>query len=99
MEEFVQQLLQDQGVPQDLDPEVRTELASELTNRLSDFLNRRLIDAMSDEAVDEFNNLLDDESADPARVQEFVANHVPNQQQVTTAALREFRQLYLGDKA
>jgi hypothetical protein len=99
MEQYIQQLLQEQGVPSDLDPEVRTELVGQVTMRVSNFVNQRLLDAMSDESVDEFNKLLDDDSFDQARAEAFVNEHVPNKDSVVANALVEFRQLYLGDKA
>lgn len=99
MEEYIQSLLREQGVPDDLDPEIREELALQLNTRAVNLVNQRLLDAMSDEAIDEFNTMMEDESVDQARVQAFVAEHVPNREQVTTAALTEFRQLYLGEKA
>jgi Protein of unknown function (DUF5663) len=99
MEEFIQQLLRDQGIPEDLDADIRAELIEDLTTRANDLINQRLIDALSDQAVEEFNKLLDDESVEPARLQEFIAANVPERQRITTAALLEFRQVYLGDKA
>lgn len=99
MDQFIQQLLHDQGVSDSLDPAVREQLVHELTGRATDFVNRRLIDAMSDETVEQFNALLDDDSLDPAKAQQFVEANVPNKDQVVAAALVEFRALYLGDKA
>jgi hypothetical protein len=99
MEQFIQQLLRDQDVPEDLDPEVRVQLVSELTSRASDFLNARLIDAMSDETVEHFNTMLDDDSTTPEQVQNFITTNVSNKDQVIARALAEFRMLYLGDRA
>lgn len=99
MDQFIQQLLRDQDVPEDLDPEVRTQLVSELTSRASDFLNARLIDAMSDETVEHFSAMLDDESTTPEQVQNFIATNVPDKDRVIASALAEFRVLYLGDRA
>lgn len=99
MEEYIQQLLQDQGVPHDLDPEVRGQLVSDLMSRALDFLNRRLIDSMSDEAVEHFTSLLDNPATDASQVQDFIATNVMDKEKVTADALAEFRVLYLGDKA
>lgn len=99
MEQFIQQLLKDQGVPDSLDGEVRKQLVEELTGRATDFVNRRLLEAMSEEAVEQFNSLLDEEPVDPNKIQQFIATHVPDKERVAAAALYEFRTLYLGDKA
>ncbi len=99
MDQFIQQLLREQGVSDTMDPEVRAQLTDELTSRATDFVNRRLIDAMSDEVAAQFNAFLDDESVTPEQVQNFVETNVPNREQVVASALVEFRSLYLGDKA
>lgn len=99
MDDFIQQLLQEQGATDTLDAEVRAQLTQQLTSRAYDFINRRLIDAMSDEVVEHFNTLIDNETTTPEQVQQFVATNVPNKDQVVAAALVEFRALYLGDKA
>lgn len=99
MDQFINQLLQDQGVPADLDPEVRTQLVAELTNRAADFVNKRLIEAMSDEAVAHFETLIDEDPVDPLKIQDFIATNVPDKETIASKALLEFRALYLGDKA
>lgn len=99
MDEYIQKLLRDQGITDTLEPDVRAQLISELTGRANDFLNRRLLDAMSDEAVEQFNKLLNEPSLTTEQVQNFITANVPNRDQVVAAALVEFRALYLGDKA
>lgn len=99
MEEFIQKLLKDQGVPEDLDPEVRAQLVAQLTDRATDFVNKRLVEAMSEEAVSRFNSLLDEEPVDAAKIQEFIATNIPDKEKIATGALLEFRVLYLGAKA
>lgn len=99
MENFITQLLADQGVDPAMDPAVRAQLVAELTSKANDLINRRLIDAMSDEVVSHFNDLVEDENTDAAAVQQFITTNVPNRDQVVAAALIEFRALYLGEKA
>ncbi|CAN5118794.1 hypothetical protein BH09PAT3_BH09PAT3_4590 [soil metagenome] len=99
MDNFIQQLLSDQGVASDINPEVRAQLVQDLSSRATDFVNRGLINAMSDEAVEHFNTMLDDPSITPEQVQQFVDTNVANKEQVVANALVEFRALYLGDKA
>lgn len=99
MDEFINQLLKDSGVPDNLEPEVRAELVKMLTDRATDLINRRIIDAMSDEDAVAFDKFVDAHPGDAAAVQQFVSEHVPNQEQVVAAALLELRTAYLGDKA
>jgi len=99
MEQFITQLLQDQGIPADLDVEVRQQLVSELTSRAADFVNQRLIQNMSDEALPHFESLLDEDPVDAQRIQEFIATNVPDKEKIAANALLEFRILYLGEKA
>ncbi len=99
MQEFIRQLLQEQGVSPDLDPEVREELTRQLTGRATDFVNKRLLDSMNDETVSHFNRLLDEHPDDAALMQDFIAVNVPDRERLVASALTEFRALYLGDKA
>jgi hypothetical protein len=99
MDQFIDKLLQEQGVPDDLDPQVRQELAAELTSRAVDFMNRRLVDAMDENALNDFQALLDTDPTDPAVVQDFITAHVADRDKVIAKALIEFRSIYLGDKA
>jgi hypothetical protein len=99
MDQFIEQLLREQGAPDDLEPAVRQDLVEDLAARATEFLNRRLIDAMDDTSVEEFSKLLDVEPADPQAIQEFIATHVPDKERVVTEALLEFRSIYLGSKA
>lgn len=99
MDQFINKLLQEQGVPEDLDPQVRTQLIAELTGRVMDFMNRRLVDAMDEDALNGFQALLDTDPTDPAVVQDFISAHVPDRDKVITKALIDFRAIYLGDKA
>jgi hypothetical protein len=99
MDQYVNQLLKDQGVPENLDPEVRQQLIAELNGRISDFINRRLVDSMSDEALPPFEAMLDQQPVDQQQVQQYINEHVPNMNDVVTKALLEFRTIYLGDRA
>jgi len=96
LEQFVEQLLQEKSIPADMDPEIKAQLIKDLTVRVEDLINRRLIDAMSDEQLAEFNKILDQEPANPEAVKAFIEQNIKNKEQITTGALLEFRQLYLG---
>jgi hypothetical protein len=99
MDEYIQQLLQDAGLPESTDPEVREQLTMDLTARANDLMNRRLIDAMSDEDAEAFDKLLDEQPENIEAMQQFITDHVSNREQVVGAALLEFRALYLGASA
>ncbi|HCM52061.1 TPA: hypothetical protein DIS56_02935 [Candidatus Saccharibacteria bacterium] len=95
LDKFVEELLQEQGLPPNLDPAVRARLVKDLVTRANDLINKRVIESMDDKTLDEFNKLAE-KNADQKTVHDFIENNVPNKQQIITAALLEFRQLYLG---
>jgi Protein of unknown function (DUF5663) len=96
--EFIQQVMAEQNLPADLDPEVRAQYEADITEHAMALINRRLIDAMPDQAVEHFNALLDSDPSAQA-VQEFVERNVPNREHVAAQALLEFRKLFLGGQA
>ena len=98
IENFIKQLLDEKGLPPNLEPKVYDQLVKDLSGRAIDLVNRRLIDAMSDEQAEQFDKLLAEHPDDVRAATEFVKKSVPNQEEVTVAALAEFRQLYLGNK-
>lgn len=98
LEQFIAQLLQDKGLPPGLDPEVRSQLVSDLSTRVTDLINRRLIESMSEEQARNFNRILDQEPADPTAIQQFITENIKNKEEITSGALLEFRELYLGLK-
>ena len=99
MEEYINQLLLDNGVPASLDAEVRQQLVSDLSTRVGDMINRRLIDALTDEDAALFEKMIDSNPDDPNALQQFIDSHVPDKNQIVGSTLLEFRALYLGDKA
>ena len=99
MEDFINELLVETGVPKGTDPKVRAELVTQLMDRATDSVNRRVIDAMSDQDAETFDKLLDDKPDDIQAVQQFIDDHVPHKEQIVGAALLEFRALYLGPAA
>ncbi len=98
MDQFIQQLLTDKGIPQDLDEETKQQLVHDLSDRAADLINKRLVESMTPEAVEGLDKLLD-ENPDPVAAQNYISSNVPNAEQVTTQALLEFRALYLGANA
>src|SRR4051812_2995593 len=95
IDEFVEDLMKQKGLPADLDPEVRKQLVSNLTDRVVKLINRRLIDALPDEKVGELEKLVDQNPSDSSAVQKLIEENVPNKDKVVAAALIEFQGLYL----
>lgn len=95
LDEFIEEILKEKGLPPNMDPEVRKRLVSDMKTRVNDLINNRIIDNMNDKQLDEFNKLIDTKP-DEKTVQDFIDKNVSNKQQVATAALIEFKQLYLG---
>lgn len=99
MDDYIQQLLKEAGIPEGMDPEVKAQLVSDLTSRASDLVNRKLIDSLSEENATAFNNLLDEKPDDADAIQKFIIEHVPDRDKIVGQALLEFRALYLGANA
>ncbi len=99
MEEYVQQLLRDAGVPENTDSAVRQQLVSDLLQRAADMVNKRLIESMDEPTVDRLNALLDSAPDDPKVFEDFITQNVPNKETIAATALVEFRALYLGKDA
>jgi hypothetical protein len=97
LEQFVKQILQEKGLPENLDPEVYNKLVSDLIDRVGNLINRRLIESLDDEQLNQFNHLLDNEPENSEAMQKFIEENVKNKEQITTEALMEFRDLYLGN--
>lgn len=99
MDEFIKQLLDEKGLPANIDDKVRVQLEQDLTSRAVDFINRQLINSLTETQVAELEELIDEKPADTKAIQDFIANNVPNKEAITGAALAEFKRLYLGGNA
>jgi DNA replication protein DnaD len=97
IEQFVKQLLREKGLPQNLDEEVYNKLISDLSLRLENLINKRVIESLNDEQLGQFEQIIDNESDDTEKIQKFIEKNVPEREQITTSALMEFRDLYLGN--
>lgn len=94
LDQFVNEMLdakQLSGVTDD----VRAQLVSDLKQRLLDQVNKALIDALPDGKMDEFEQLLDDETIDDARVQQFMLDAGVDVKKVTTVTILRFYDLYV----
>jgi hypothetical protein len=94
LDQFVNEMLDAKrlsGVTED----VRNQLVSDLKQRLFDQINKALIDALPDEKMDDFERLLDDESIDDARVQQFILDAGVDVRKVTTVTMLRFYDMYV----
>lgn len=99
MEDFVNQLLRDKGVADNLPPETYNQLVRDLVDRASALVNRQIIESMSPEVLEKFEEILDSQPDNAGAMQSFINENVPDKEQIAARALLEFRALYLGDKA
>lgn len=99
MDEFINDILAQSGATTTADPEIEAQLRQELSERAATLINRRLIDALSENDTSELDKLLDDRSDDVEAFQQFIADKLPNKDQIVAAALYEFKVLYLGTDA
>lgn len=103
LDQFVREMLEAKklsGVTED----VQRQLMSDLKQRLLDQINKALIDALPDEKMDEFEQLLDDETIDDARIQQFIVDAGVDVKRVTTVTMLRFYDMYVtpssgGEKA
>lgn len=98
IEQFIEDVLKEKGLPPDIDPAVRQQMVSDLSDRALNLINKRLVDALPDDKVSELEKLIDANPDDKEVFSKFIDENVPDKQQVVTLALSEFRSLYLGIK-
>lgn len=96
IDQFIEDLFKEKGLPETTDPEVKARLKSDLSSRIMDLINRRIIESLDESQLKDFNEILDREPEDPQAVHKFIEDNVKSKEEITTAALLEFRQLYLG---
>ena len=75
--------------------EAKQGLVEEMRERLLDIINRALVEALPEDKVQEFSNLLDNESVTDEQVQAFIAQSGVDVEHVTAKAMLTFRDLYL----
>jgi succinate dehydrogenase flavin-adding protein (antitoxin of CptAB toxin-antitoxin module) len=64
---------------------------------LENLINKRVIESLNDEQLGQFEQIIDNEPDDTEKIQKFIEKNVPEREQITTSALMEFRDLYLGN--
>ena len=77
-----------------LTPEEEPLVMEQLVKELDYTINAHLMDLLTDEAVEEFNKLLD---TDPSteQINEFLSKHIPNLSGEVASAMIEFRTVFM----
>jgi hypothetical protein len=94
LDQYIDNLIDQKGYP-DLTPEVREELRSDLRMRLNDFIMARIIAAFSEEDLDTFEQMLN-ENKSQEELQQFAVDHIQDFTTFLTDILLEFQGVYLG---
>lgn len=94
LDQFINEMLDAKQIS-GLTDEVRAQLVSDLKQRLLDQINKALIDALPEDKMDEFEQLLDNESAGDAEMQQFIANAGVDVKKVATVTMLRFYDLYV----
>lgn len=95
LESFVERLYEEKKFPADLEKEVADQIKTDLLNQLEDRINAVIISNLSTEKLEEFNTLLDADTADE-QMQEFFLSAIPDLSQLIAAELLVFKQSYLA---
>lgn len=95
LEDFVEELVaqKDFGT---VTNEVMGQIKEDLLDRVDSHINVAILNALPSSKLAEFQTLLDKE--DFEKIKGFVERHIPNLQEVLTAALQNFALIYLGKK-
>lgn len=94
LDNFVDELLVAQGIDQ-LEPEVRDQLAQDLTDRLNDRLEAAMIAELPENKLPELEALLD-QQVETNELQKFFAENIVDLPAVLARELAAFRQSYLS---
>lgn len=94
---FLESLLDDAGM-KGMDKDTHERMIKELFVRLDNYLATVIVDHLSDEDIDEFVKM-NEEKKPQEEIQKFLAEKLPNAQQVFAQAFAGFRELYLGNVA
>jgi len=93
LEEFVDRLVVERNFGE-LDSAVLAQIKADLVDRLEDRINARILERMPADQLGEFEQMLD--HADGPALQQFVASHIPDLQDLVATELLGFRTTYLN---
>lgn len=92
---FLEALLFDAGL-NDNDKEMYEAFIAELFLRLNDYLSAKIIESLPDEHIEAFLEITKNAQGQ-TEIDAFLAEKMPNAQEVFTIAFGEFRDLYLNN--
>lgn len=91
---FLKKLLEEAG-QKDLTPALEEEMINDLNARLEDRLILTAMQHLDQDGQNELGRMAE-KKEDPAKIQAFLQNKIPDFNTVFASALEEFRQTYLG---
>ena len=94
LDQFADELLIAKGIA-GLDQDVMNKMKGELLARLAEWLNISVIKALPENILPEAEHLLD--INDISGLQELFQKEIPNLQEILTAEMLKFRDVYLRD--
>lgn len=92
---FVDRLVEEKKYPEDLEKEVIDQIKSDLLSRVEDRVNMVIISNLSEEKLEEFNKLMDENISD-VDMQKFCSDNIPNLSQLIATELIVLKQTYLS---
>ncbi len=91
--EYLDSLLNDAGMD-GFDPAMHDAMINELYIRLDKFLIGKVVEFLPEDKLEDFAKL-NEETTDPAKIQEYLQQNLPNAQDIFTNGFGEFRDIYL----
>jgi broad-specificity NMP kinase len=95
LKEFVDRLVEEKKLPENLEKEVIDQIKSDLLNSVEDRVNAIIINNLSDSKLEEFNKMLDTNISDE-EMQKFCSENIPNLSELIATELIVFKQSYLS---
>jgi len=95
LEQFADKLLEEKGVKKmNLEEEVVFQMRDDLVSRLEDRINAVIITSLNPQQAETFEKMIDEEKP-IAEIQQFIAQQIPNLEELITQELLFFRETYL----
>jgi len=95
LEMFVNRLLEEKKLPENLEKEVINQIKVDLLSRVEDRVNAVIINNLSGDKLEEFNKILDENISDK-EMQNFLSTTIPNLDELIATELVVFKQTYLS---
>ncbi len=93
LEVFADRLVEEKGI-KDVSPEVLAQIKKDLIERAENRINAAVLECLSADQLENFEKLLDKSSEE--QVRSFLAEQIPNMNEIVAAELLDFRNIYLA---